>query len=73
MSHGSKNHRLPGSIGAGTDPARVFKGTKMGKRCGAKQVTIKNLSIMKIESEKNLVFVKGSIPGNPEELLLMYK
>ena len=73
MSHGSKNHRLPGSIGAGTDPARVFKGTKMGKRCGDSQVTIKNLSIVKVDSENKLLFVNGSVPGNPDEFLLMYK
>ncbi len=73
MSHGSKNHRLPGSIGAGTDPARVFKGTKMGKRMGNKNVTIKNLKVIKIDKERNHVFLKGSIPGKASELVLMYK
>tara|TARA_B100000427_G_scaffold329816_1_gene348082 strand:+ start:429 stop:1076 length:648 start_codon:yes stop_codon:yes gene_type:complete len=73
MSHGSKNHRLPGSIGAGTDPARVFKGTKMAKRMGNKNVTIKNLKVIKIDKEKNYVFLKGSIPGKANELVLMYK
>lgn len=73
MSHGSKNHRLPGSIGAGTDPARVFKGTKMGKRCGNKNVTTKNLSIVKIDNDNQLIFVKGCVPGNPDQSLVMYK
>ena len=73
MSHGSKNHRLPGSIGAGTDPARVLKGTRMAKRLGNKFVTISNLLVVKIDSEKGLMFVKGSIPGNKNEYILMYK
>ena len=73
MSHGSKNHRLPGSIGAGTDPARVFKGTKMGKRLGNRKVTIKNLVIVKIDADNKTVFVKGSVPGKKLETLLMYK
>jgi large subunit ribosomal protein L3 len=73
MSHGSKSHRLPGSIGAGTDPARVFKGTKMAKRLGNSNVTIKNLEIIKIDSDNNTLFVKGAVPGNKQETLLMYK
>ncbi|RAP26439.1 50S ribosomal protein L3 [Candidatus Marinamargulisbacteria bacterium SCGC AG-333-B06] len=73
MSHGSKNHRLPGSIGAGTDPARVFKGTKMAKRLGNKNVTIKNLEIIKVDKEKNFVYLKGAIPGKSNDLILMYK
>ena len=73
MTHGSKNHRLPGSIGAGTDPARVFKGTKMGKRSGDKNRTIKNLCIQKIDIEKNLIFIKGSVPGKNKSVLLLYK
>jgi large subunit ribosomal protein L3 len=73
MSHGSKNHRLPGSIGAGTDPARVLKGTRMAKRLGNKFVTISNLLVVKIDSEKGLMFVQGSIPGNKNEYILMYK
>ena len=73
MTHGSKNHRLPGSIGAGTDPARVFKGTKMGKRSGDKNRTIKNLLIQKIDADKNLIFLKGSVPGKNKTVLLLYK
>ena len=73
MSHGSKNHRLPGSIGAGTDPARVFKGTKMGKRMGNKRVTVRNLTVIKIDKEKNQIILKGAIPGKSNDLILMYK
>ena len=58
MTHGSKNHRLPGSIGAGTDPARVYLGTKMAKRLGNKRVTIKGLKIVLVNKEENLVFIK---------------
>jgi len=64
MTHGSKNHRPPGSIGAGTTPSRVFKGKKMAGRKGAERVTVKNLSIVKIDVEKNLILVRGSIPGS---------
>ncbi|HHF52877.1 MAG TPA: 50S ribosomal protein L3 [candidate division WOR-3 bacterium] len=62
-SHGSKFHRRPGSIGQHTEPARVWKGKKMAGHAGMKKVTVKNLEIMKIYPEKNLVLVKGAIPG----------
>lgn len=62
MSHGSHNHRAPGSIGA-TDAARVFKGQKLPGRMGHERVTIQNLEIAKIDTEKHLILVKGSIPG----------
>lgn len=65
MSHGSKNHRQPGSIGAGTTPGRVFPGKKMAGRMGHSNVTIKNLQIIDINTERNLVIVKGSVPGKP--------
>ncbi len=73
MTHGSKNHRLPGSIGAGTDPARVFKGTKMAKRLGFDVVTIKNLNLVMLDSDSNLLYIKGSIPGKKNDYILMYK
>ena len=63
MSHGSKNHRLPGSIGAGTTPGRVYKGTKMSGRTGNKTTTLSNIKIIKVLSDKNVVLLKGSIPG----------
>lgn len=63
MSHGSKNHRLPGSIGAGTTPGRVYKGLKMAAKMGNKQVTVSKLKVVKIDKERNLILIKGSVPG----------
>nr|YP_010903311.1 ribosomal protein L3 [Hypnea cornuta]WCH55764.1 ribosomal protein L3 [Hypnea cornuta] len=69
MSHGSKNHRQPGSIGAGTTPGRVFPGKKMAGRMGHKKITIKNLQIVDINSDKHIVIIKGAIPGKPGNLI----
>lgn len=69
MSHGSKNHRLPGSIGAGTTPGRVFPGKKMAGRTGNKRVTVKNLEIIDINIKDNIVLVKGSVPGKTGNLI----
>ncbi len=63
MSHGSKSHRIPGSIGAGTTPGRVLKGKKMAGRMGNKTITTKNLKLVKILADKNVVLVQGSVPG----------
>lgn len=63
MSHGSKSHRLPGSIGAGTTPGRVFKGLNMAGRMGNAQVTVKNLRVLRVLTEKQLVLIKGAVPG----------
>ena len=63
MTHGSKNHREPGSIGAGTTPGRVIKGLKMAGQMGNKQVTVKKLTLVKIDKDKNLMLIKGSVPG----------
>jgi large subunit ribosomal protein L3 len=63
MSHGSKNHRLRGSIGAGTTPGRVFPGKRMAGRNGYKNITIKNLEIIDINQKDHIVLVKGSVPG----------
>ena len=63
MSHGSKNHRQPGSIGAGTTPGRVFPGKKMAGRMGCTKVTIKNLQIIDINVEENIMLIKGAVPG----------
>ncbi len=71
MSHGSKNHRAPGSIGAGTGLSRVLKGKKMAGRVGAKRVTVKNLSVIKVDKERNLILVRGSIPGAEGGLLVI--
>jgi large subunit ribosomal protein L3 len=62
-SHGSHHHRRPGSIGMCSFPARVLKGKKMPGRMGARQVTIKNLEVVKIEADHNLLYLKGAVPG----------
>ena len=69
MTHGSKNHREPGSIGMGTTPGRVYPGKKMAGRLGGKQTTIKNLQIVLINPENNLLVIKGAIPGKLGNLL----
>jgi large subunit ribosomal protein L3 len=69
MSHGSKNHREPGSIGAGTTPGRVYPGKRMAGRYGGKQITTRGLTILKVDTERNLLVVKGSVPGKPGALL----
>jgi len=71
MTHGSKNHRLPGSIGAGTTPSRVYKGKRMAGRMGNKKVTVKNLTVVKVDKENNLLIVKGSVPGVEGGLLVI--
>ena len=63
MAHGSKNHRAPGSIGAGTTPSRVIKGKRMAGNMGNERVTISKLKLVKVDSENGLVLVKGSVPG----------
>ena len=63
MAHGSKNHREPGSIGAGTTPSRVIKGKRMAGNMGNERVTITKLKLVKVDTERNLVLVKGSVPG----------
>ena len=69
MTHGSKNHRAPGSIGAGTTPGRVYPGKKMAGHLGAKKVTIKKLKILLVDTENNLIAVQGSIPGKSGNLI----
>ena len=69
MSHGSKNHRLPGSTGAVTTPGRVYPGKRMAGRYGGKKVTTRSLEILKIDIDHNLLVVKGSVPGKPGSLL----
>ena len=69
MSHGSKNHREPGSTGAGTTPGRIYPGKRMAGRYGGKKVTTKGLVIVKVDSDRNLLIVKGSVPGKSGSLL----
>lgn len=63
MAHGSKNHREPGSIGAGTTPSRVIKGKRMAGNMGNERVTITKLKLVKVDPANGLVLVKGSVPG----------
>ncbi|MFN3360340.1 MAG: 50S ribosomal protein L3 [Pseudanabaenaceae cyanobacterium] len=69
MSHGSKNHRLPGSVGAGTTPGRVFPGMRMAGRMGGKRVTVKKLTLFDIDVENHLLIIKGAVPGKPGSLV----
>ena len=69
MTHGSKNHRAPGSIGMGTTPGRVLPGKKMAGQLGNKITTVKKLKVIQINSEENLLVIKGSVPGKPGNLL----
>jgi len=73
MSHGSKSHRIPGSIGAGTTPGRVFKGRGMPGRMGNAMVTVKGLKVVRIDAEKNLVLLRGAVPGKPGSILVIRK
>jgi large subunit ribosomal protein L3 len=69
MTHGSKNHRAPGSIGMGTYPGRVLPGKKMAGQLGNKITHIKKLKIIQINNDENILIVKGSVPGKPGNLL----
>jgi large subunit ribosomal protein L3 len=69
-THGqSDRHRAPGSIGAGTTPGRVWKGQKMAGRMGGKRVTVQNLEVVEVVADKNLLLVRGSVPGARNGLL----
>ena len=69
MTHGSKNHRAPGSIGMGTSPGRVLPGKKMAGQLGNKIANIKKLKVIQINSNENILIVKGSVPGKPGNLI----
>lgn len=70
-THGSRFHRLPGSIGANSDPARTFKGRKLPGQMGNKNVTVQSLQVIDVRPEKNLMMVKGSVPGHKNSILLV--
>ncbi len=69
MTHGSKNHRLPGSTGAGTTPGRVYPGKKMAGQYGATKTTTRKLTVVRVDTERNLLLIKGAVPGKPGGLL----
>jgi large subunit ribosomal protein L3 len=72
-THGSMHHRAPGSIGASADPARVFKGTKMGGQMGNVRKTIQNLQVWQVRSDRNLLLLKGAVPGSKNGFVLIKK
>ena len=72
MAHGSKYHRHAGSNGACSDPSKVFKGKHMPGHMGAVRVTVQNLEVVSVDAEKNLILVKGAVPG-PKKSLVMLK
>ena len=72
-THGSDNYRKPGSIGPGTTPGRVYKGLKMGGHMGDDRVTLKKLRVIRVDAERNLILVKGSVPGAPGALTFVKK
>ena len=73
-THGQHNRlRAPGSIGAASYPARVFKGMKMAGRMGAEKVKVMNLRVLKVMPEKNIMLVKGAVPGHNNSYLLIQK
>ena len=69
VSHGSHNVRAPGSIGASAYPARVFKGMRMPGQMGSKRVTQRGLEVAGVDSERNLLLIKGSVPGSRDAIL----
>lgn len=72
-THGSDNYRRPGSIGPGTTPGRVYRGLKMGGHMGHERVTIKKLRVVRVDPERNLILVKGTVPGAPGALTFVRK
>jgi large subunit ribosomal protein L3 len=72
-THGSDHHRAPGSIGPGTTPGRVYKGMKMAGHMGDERATIKKLRVVRTDAERNLLLVKGSLPGSRNALILVKK
>lgn len=69
MSHGSKNHRLPGSTGAGTTPGRIYPGKRMAGRMGGTQITVRKLQVVEVDVERNLLLLKGAVPGKAGSFL----
>ncbi len=72
-SHGSMFHRAPGSIGASSFPSRVVKGMRMGGHMGSDRVTVRNLKVLKIDAENNLLLVGGAVPGGPNTYVTIRK
>ena len=73
MSHGSMFHRAPGSIGASSYPSRVVKGMRMGGHMGSARVTVRNLKVIRVDTDNNLLLVEGSVPGGPNAVVVIRK
>jgi len=72
-THGSDNYRKPGSIGPATTPGRVYKGLRMSGHMGHERVTVKKLRVVRVDTDRNLLLVKGSVPGAPGALTFVRK
>jgi large subunit ribosomal protein L3 len=72
-SHGSMFHRAPGSIGASSYPSRVVRGMRMAGHMGADRVTVRNLKVLRVDAENNLLLVEGSVPGGPNSVVVIRK
>ena len=72
-THGSDHHREPGSIGPGTTPGRVYRGSRMAGHMGHERITVKKLQVVRTDPDRNLLLVKGSVPGAPNALVLVKK
>jgi large subunit ribosomal protein L3 len=72
-THGSMFHRAPGSIGASSFPSRVIKGMRMGGHMGADRVTVRNLKVLRVDAENNLLLVGGAVPGGPNSYVVIRK
>ncbi|HLY14203.1 MAG TPA: 50S ribosomal protein L3 [Candidatus Limnocylindrales bacterium] len=72
-THGSDHHRAPGSIGPGTTPGRVYKGMKMAGHMGDERVTVKKVKVVRLDADRNLLLVKGSVPGPRNSVVLVKK
>jgi large subunit ribosomal protein L3 len=73
MSHGSMHHRAPGSIGASSYPSRVVKGMRMGGHMGDARITVRNLKVIRVDAENNLLLVEGAVPGGPNAIVVIRK
>ena len=72
-THGSMFHRAPGSIGASSYPSRVVKGMRMGGHMGSDRITTRNLKVLRVDAENNLLLVEGSVPGGPNSVVVIRK
>ena len=72
-THGSDHHLAPGSIGPGTTPGRVYKGMKMAGHMGDERITVKKVKVVRLDADRNLILVKGSVPGPRNSVVLVKK